>query len=50
MKEGRIAKNSFNPYHYRDRYADVRSLYGNNMKFYYIHYMACGKKENRNGR
>ncbi len=49
MNEGRVGKNSFNPYSYRNEYADLRHAYGNCMKLYYLHYMNYGMREGRNG-
>lgn len=47
MKEGRIAKQSFNVAYYKNKYGDLRAAFGNDLKKYYIHYMNFGKKEGR---
>ena len=49
MAEGRRGSDSFNVYGYRNRYADLRKAFGQNLKSYYIHYLNCGIKEGRNG-
>lgn len=48
MKEGRVAKESFNVTGYKNRYLDLRREYGNDLTKYYWHYMAYGKNEGRN--
>ena len=47
--EGRRGSDSFDVYGYRNRYADLRKAFGQNLKSYYIHYLNCGIKEGRNG-
>ena len=47
MKEGRLAKETFNLTIYKDSYSDLRKAFGNSNKSYYMHYINCGKKENR---
>ena len=47
MKEGRIAKSSFNVKKYKNRYEDLRKNYGSNLMEYYKHYCLWGKKEGR---
>ena len=47
--EGRRGSDSFDVYCYRNRYADLRKAFGQNLKSYYIHYLNCGIKEGRNG-
>lgn len=49
MEEGRQGNEEFNVYTYRIRYGDLRSLYGNNLKEYYMHYVNYGKEEGRSG-
>ena len=49
MAEGRRGSESFDVYGYRNRYADLRKAFGQNLKSYYIHYLNCGIKEGRNG-
>ena len=49
MAEGRRGSDSFDVYGYRNRYADLRKAFGQNLKDYYIHYLNCGIKEGRNG-
>ncbi len=49
MSEGRQANAEFDVVSYRNRYQDLRQAFGwNNLKSYYDHYRACGKKEGRN--
>jgi len=47
MKEGRIAKKTFNVKKYKERYEDLRKKYGSNLMEYYKHYCLYGKKEGR---
>jgi len=49
MKEGRIAKESFNVHAYQNRYIDLQNAYGNNLPSYYFHYINYGKNEGRIG-
>ena len=49
MAEGRRGSDSFDVYGYRNRYADLRKAFGQNLKSYYIHYLNCGIKEGRIG-
>lgn len=49
MKEGRIAKKTFNFYSYKKRYIDLINLFGENCKEYYYHYIFYGKQEGRKG-
>ena len=49
MAEGRRGSESFDVHGYRNRYADLRKAFGQNLKSYYIHYLNCGIKEGRNG-
>ena len=49
MAEGRRGSDPFDVYGYRNRYADLRKAFGQNLKSYYIHYLNCGIKEGRNG-
>ena len=47
MKEGRQAKASFDVKSYKNKYADLRSAFGKNLKLYYEHYMKFGANEGR---
>ena len=48
MNEARQAKADFDVTSYRNRYSDLRQAFGwNNLKAYYDHYRACGKREGR---
>jgi len=47
MKEGRMAKASFNVHAYRAKYADLRKAFGSDLRKYYTHYVTYGYKENR---
>lgn len=47
MKEGRIAKKTFNVKKYKEKYEDLRKKYGSNLMEYYKHYCLYGKKEGR---
>ena len=47
MSEGRIAKDTFNVYVYRNTYDDLRNAYGSDMRAYYMHYIIYGQYENR---
>lgn len=47
MKEGRIARPSFNINRYKVYYADLRNAFGDNLPLYYEHYVKYGHKENR---
>lgn len=47
MKEGRVAKDSFDVNSYRLRYSDLRSAFQKNWIDYYNHYMNFGAKEGR---
>ena len=49
MAEGRRGSESFDVHGYRNRYADLRKAFGQNLKSYYIHYLNCGIKEGRHG-
>lgn len=49
ISEGRQAIAGFNVQGYKNRYADLRSVYGNNTREYYMHYILYGKKEGRSG-
>ncbi len=49
MSEGRQAKEDFNVYTYRNRYSDLRSAFGKDLKSYYLHYINYGKSEKRSG-
>ena len=49
MQEGRQAISDFNVYTYLDNYADLRSIFGNNLPAYYLHYIVSGQGEGRNG-
>lgn len=49
MKEGRNGNATFNVYAYKDRYNDLQRAYGDNLKFYYVHYLKYGFSEGRNG-
>lgn len=49
MNEGRQANAVFDVKSYRNRYQDIRQVYGwNNLKAYYDHYRLYGKNEGRN--
>ena len=48
MKEGRLAKSSFDVISYKNAYVDLRNNFGNNLTKYYMHYIQHGKKEGRN--
>ena len=47
MKEGRMAKSTFNVHAYRAKYADLRKAFGSDLRKYYKHYVTYGYKENR---
>lgn len=49
IKEGRSGDGKFYPKDYRERYPDLRSIFGTNWINYCIHYMTFGKKEGRSG-
>ncbi len=49
MSEGRLGSGSFNVTNYKDRYGDLRVIFGNNLRDYYLHYINYGKAEGRNG-
>ena len=49
MSEGRQAIESFNVKSYRNRYADLRNVYSDKLKEYYMHYVNYGAKEQRVG-
>ncbi len=48
MREGRMGNATFDVYSYRRAYSDLRGLFGNDLKQFYIHYVNYGKKEGRN--
>ena len=50
MQEGRQGTAEFNVYAYKARYADLRSVYGDDLVKYYMHYIRAGKAEGRDGR
>ena len=47
MKEGRQAKETFDVKSYRNRYQDLRSAFGKDLKKYYLHYISNGIREGR---
>lgn len=47
MKEGRIAKETFNVKVYKENYVDLRNAFGDNTKSYYMHYITHGINEYR---
>lgn len=47
MRAGNVANTNFNVSYYRNRYPDLRSAFGSNLKLYYIHYLTNGKAEGR---
>jgi hypothetical protein len=49
MSEARQASASFNVKSYRLQYKDLRAAYGNDWKTYYLHYIAFGQREGRQG-
>lgn len=49
MNEGRTASKEFYPVTYKNRYSDLRNIYGDNMKMYYYHYLIFGRDEGRIG-
>ena len=49
MAEGRRGNKQFNVYAYKNRYADLKKAFGNNLCSYYLHYIEYGKAEGRNG-
>lgn len=49
MKKGYQGCASFNVQCYKERYPDLEASFGNNYVPYYIHYIRCGAKENRDG-
>lgn len=48
MKEGRLAKASFNVYTYKAKYSDLVAAFGDNLENYYYHYINNGYSEGRN--
>lgn len=48
MAEGRLASRNFNVAAYKNRYADLRQQFGNNLQLYYEHYVEYGFIEGRN--
>ena len=50
MSEGRVANDNFNVNTYRANYSDLNSLYGDDLKKYYVHFVLYGSREGRNGR
>ncbi|MFZ2545280.1 MAG: hypothetical protein WAW80_04850 [Candidatus Saccharimonadales bacterium] len=49
MNEGRIGNANFNVTNYKNRYGDLRAVFGNNLRDYYLHYINFGRAEGRNG-
>lgn len=47
MAEGRQAIQYFDVNSYKQRYTDLRNVYGNDLKAYYLHYMYYGQNEHR---
>jgi hypothetical protein len=47
MNEGRVANPNFNVSYYRNRYPDLRAVFGSNLKAYYMHYLVNGQGEGR---
>jgi len=47
IKEGRQGSENFNITSYKNRYSDLRMLFGNNVHSYAIHYISNGQKEGR---
>ena len=49
IREGRKGNAEFDVYAYRDRYTDLRELFGDDLYLYYMHYINCGYNEGRIG-
>lgn len=49
QKEGRQAKDNFNPYVYQEKYEDLRNAFGSDLEAYYTHYRLYGYQEGRTG-
>lgn len=49
INEGRMTSSKFNPNAYKNRYSDLKSAFGNDMKYYYFHYIKYGVNEGRIG-
>lgn len=49
MAEGRASSPSFDVKSYKNRYVDLRMVYGNNLVAYYNHYLKYGRYEGRTG-
>jgi hypothetical protein len=47
MKEGRQACAAFNVWFYKDAYMDLQNAFGEDLPFYYLHYMQYGADEKR---
>lgn len=47
MREGRIAKQSFDVKKYQSYYTDLRNAFGNDLAKYYLHFIRFGHKEGR---
>ena len=47
MSEGRKGNSEFDVRSYRLQYQDLRVAFRNNLPAYYIHYIECGRNENR---
>lgn len=45
MSEGRQGSEEFNVYTYKNKYVDLRTSYGNNLREYYFTYINNGKKK-----
>lgn len=47
MSQGQQGSADFDVNSYRNAYRDLRSVYGSNLKNYYLHYISYGKNEHR---
>ncbi len=47
MAEGRQASANFSVRSYKNHYADIRAILGNDLKAYYMHYIRSGQQEGR---
>ena len=49
MSEGRQATQGFNVNSYRSSHSDLNSAFGNDLRYYYYHYLCYGINEGRVG-
>jgi len=47
MREGRTASDDFSLVSYMSRYPDLRAVFKDNIRLYYLHYLSIGKAEGR---